>query len=178
MQQGPGREVFRGALLPRLPGLLPGRHSPLDLLNKLAGDFLCVVFSALPKGFLCHQVPPFLVVAVMPRRVDLRHGAHVLVHGHSDLLRQFPRQLHGQPPVQRLMKFRLRRGRGVLLAVLFLFSNHRFSFSGLIFFTSARPHARTGCKRAGWGVGAVQTRVDREIPPLMACSLPFLLMVS
>ena len=62
-----------------------------------------------------------LVVAVVPRLVDLRHGAHVLVHGHSDPLRQFPREFDRKPAIQRLVKFSLVAGRGVLLAVVFFF---------------------------------------------------------
>ena len=37
---------------PALPRLLPRRNSRLDLVNDLSGDFLRVVFAALPKGFL------------------------------------------------------------------------------------------------------------------------------
>ena len=59
-------------------------------------------------------------------RVDLFDGAHVLVHGHSDPLRQFPRHLDRESPVQRLVKFSLGCGRDVLLAVLFFFFESRF----------------------------------------------------
>ena len=126
-----GREVFGADLFSRLPGLLPGRNSALDLVNDFVGDFLRVVFPALPKGFLRHSAPPFLVVAVVTRLVDLRHGAHVLVDGHSDLLRQFPRQLDRESSIQRLVKLGLVAGRGVLLAVLVLFLNHGSSLSWL-----------------------------------------------
>ena len=57
-----------------------GATVSLDLFDELAGYFLCVVFSALPKGLLRHLAPPFLVVPVVPGRVDLLHGAHVLHH--------------------------------------------------------------------------------------------------
>ena len=60
-------------------------------------------------------------MAVVSRLVDLGDGSHVLVHRHSDPLRQFPRQFNREPSIQRLVKFSLRRGRGVLLAVLVLF---------------------------------------------------------
>ena len=63
--------------------------------------------------------------------VDLRHGAHVLIHRYSDFIREFPRHLNREPTVQRLVKFSLGCGRDVLLAVLFLFLNHGFSLSWL-----------------------------------------------
>ena len=117
----PVEEVFGADLLSRLPRLLPGRNAALDLVNEFAGDFLRVIFPTLPKGFLRHSAPPFLVVAVVSRLVDLRHGAHVLVHRHSDPIRQFPRQFDRAPAIQRLVKFSLGGGRGVLLAVFFFF---------------------------------------------------------
>ncbi len=67
-----------------------------------------------------------LVVAVVSRLVDLRHGAHVLVHRHSDPIRQFPRQFDRAPAIQRLVKFSLGGGRGVLLAVFFFFFESSF----------------------------------------------------
>ena len=72
--------------------------------------------------------PVSLVVPIAPRRVDLFHGAHVLDH-QTEPLPEFPRHLNRDPTIQRLVKFSLRCGRNVLLAVLFLFWNHGFSLS-------------------------------------------------
>ena len=52
-------------------------RNPISSLRSVLGSSLRVVFPALPKGFLHHRAPPFLVVAVVARLVDLRHGAHM-----------------------------------------------------------------------------------------------------
>ena len=85
----------------------------------LPETFFASSFPALPKGFLRHRAPPFRLVQLTPGRAVLFHAAPALEH-HADPLSGFPRQLEGEPTVERPVKFSRRPGLDTL---------HRFASS-------------------------------------------------
>ena len=116
------REVLRRDPLARRPGLLPGRDPLLDLLDEIIADPAGVVAAELPlKREEWGPAPP------RTRRVDVGKSAHILVHGHSDLLREPRRRFNPPPAPQGFVPVILAVHRQVFLAVfVFLFLESLF----------------------------------------------------